>query len=121
MEASQEEFIRWVEREKAAGRDPIAQLRRRENIDEFKKKYSAIRTTGMACPACTDVGKMKEGHLWLTTTKNRMVCRNCETEFYLECLTVSNDELIIRLREQRKADAKNGKERPEDGLKNGNL
>lgn len=113
MEVNQEEFAKWFEKEQKAGRDPVAQLRRRQDIEAFKEKYSATRTTGMACPACTDIGKMKEGHLWLTTTKNRMVCRNCETEFNLECLTISTDELIIKLKETRKAEAKNGKEKTE--------
>jgi len=106
MEVNQEEFAKWFEKEQKAGRDPVAQLRRRRDIEAFKEKYGAIKTYGLVCPACTDVGKMKEGHLWVTKEKNVMVCRNCEKVFYLECRTISNDELVMELKEQRKAEAK---------------
>ena len=98
----QEEFLKYLEKEKAAGRDPIAALKRKQDIEAFKEKYGAIRTYGLVCPACTDVGKMKEGHLWITDKKNTMVCRNCERIFYLECKTISNDELVMQLKELRK-------------------
>jgi len=110
----EEEFIKWVEKEKAAGRDPIAQLKRRQDIDAFKEKYGATRTYGLVCPACTDVSKMKEGHLWITNKQNTMVCRNCERVFYLECQTISNDELVMQLREMKKSETKKTEEEDEE-------
>ena len=83
---------------KALERDPsfLEKLRRRTELAEFKEKYHLLRASPFKCPNC------KEGTLWISKVLNRFTCRKCLLEFDLECISISTEELILKLREIKK-------------------
>ena len=93
-----EEFAKLVSDPKT-----LALLRKRAEMDEFKTRYHAVRASPLKCPACSSAG-YSGGSLWVTETKNQFVCRRCKLEWELNCLTVSTDELIFKMRQIEKED-----------------
>ena len=93
-EFDQQAFLEFLAKEKKAGRDPIASMKRKEDIEYFKAHYDVRRSTPMRCPACQD------GSLWISNEDSvDYICRKCHLHFKLECQTISNRELLFHLKE----------------------
>lgn len=80
----------------------VERLKRSQELAEFKEKYNVERASPLKCPACSG-WQMSGGSLWMDKDDpNRFVCRKCHIEWKVECLTYSNEELIIKIREANK-------------------
>jgi len=91
---------------KTLTKDPsfLEKLKKRTELEEFKKKYNLQRATPLKCPACSQWGQTG-GSLWITKDNpKRFVCRKCKLVWLLDCQTISNEELILQLRQVGKED-----------------
>ena len=85
-------------------------LERKADTEAFKEEFDTERTTPLKCPACSGnvgpSGYPSGGALWIhKSDKSLFTCRKCRLTFKIECKTISNEELIIEIKEARK---KNG-------------
>lgn len=97
MVTYEEEFAELLKDPKA-----LASLQRTTELQEFKDKYNVARASPLKCPACSQWG-MTGGSLWIVKdTTNQFVCRKCKLEWLVECKTISNTELILKIREANK-------------------
>ena len=83
--------------------DALARLQKQASLQEFKEKYNVERASPLRCPVCNQFGQ-SGGSLWINKDDHtKFVCRKCLLEFKVECLTLPNDELIIKIREASKS------------------
>lgn len=96
--SSEGEFAKLL----AADPSLIEKLQKRADLDKFREKYNVLRATPLKCPACSQWGQ-SGGSLWINKDdKSRFVCRKCKLEWIISCQTVSNEELIIKMRKIEK-------------------
>ena len=78
--------------------DALARLQKQTSLREFKEKYNVERASPLHCPACSQFG-YTGGSLWMNKDDHtKFVCRKCLLEFKVECLTLPNEELIIKIK-----------------------
>lgn len=102
IEVSKEFFDQLVKDPKLVG-----QLQKRAELDAFREEYQVERASPLKCPACSQYG-MSGGTLWgpVIDTSDEFVCRKCRLRFRVNCLSMSNDELMIQMRKIQKGDEK---------------
>lgn len=86
---------------KALQKDPglIDKIKKREELDAFKREYNTEKATPLKCPACGTYLQWP-GSLWFNKDDPTLcVCKKCRLVFKLICLTVPNAQLIEELRE----------------------
>ena len=82
----------------------IEKFKKEQALAEFKEKYGVKRSTPLKCPACRD---MYGGTLWVSAElPDKYVCKKCKLVFYIQCLSLPNEQLIERIREINKGQGK---------------
>ncbi|KKM76865.1 hypothetical protein LCGC14_1375790 [marine sediment metagenome] len=84
-------------------KDPenVAKLRRQASFAEFKEKYGVTHASPLKCPVCSQ-GGYAGGTLWTGPDQKHFICRRCLTEIEIQFTKISNEEMIMKLREASK-------------------
>lgn len=82
--------------------DLIAKIQKSSELADFKEQYHVVRASPLKCPHCSQWGQVG-GSLWIVDgEKDHFVCRKCKLAFIVSCLTLPTNELIIKMREDKK-------------------
>jgi len=111
MENSEyEKALKWLEKQEAKGKNPIASIDRAEDKKEFTETYSVTENTPLCCPVCTH-GFNKGTLWWNPAIPARFVCRGCKLTFSITLPGSSLVILISKIRGQKKAERELEKEK----------
>ena len=93
---------------KALKKDPDlpGKLQKKEELKEFKEKYSVGRATPLKCPACAAVLQYPGSLYEDPSNRSRFVCKKCKLVWFISTDSITNEELIANLRLVIKGDEK---------------
>ena len=96
-----EEFVKALQKDP----DLLNKLRARASKEAFYEKYDIERASPFKCPTCAKF-LQSPGTLYIhKNDKSLFTCRKCKLTFHIECQTISNEELMWKMRQVGKEDS----------------
>jgi len=81
--------------------DMVTKLRKQASFAEFKERYGVTHASPLKCPVCSQ-GGYAGGSLWTGPDQKHFICRRCLVEIEITFTRISNEEMLIKLKEALK-------------------